>query len=305
MAIRSVGGVVVALAFAPSVAWAAQFGVCEFDFHALQFAGTPVEQSECLLRPVKIGADLGEPLTQLPAPLDALIGTPTHIAKAALRQYLVAHGIAEKDIGGSLDEPVSTVQTHAPHPPLASYFVIHDTSNPNCSDSASHCAELGKLPANMDAADWPFNDQKLIQRYPSGNPVAHVFIARTGISKTGFDFSHAWKAVKLESESTGANGLFLHVENVQPRIGKPAIPAPGKRPNDLIAPMPGLTAGQYDRLAVVYVAASLRRGQWLIPGFHAVIDSGISDGHDDPQNFDLNAWASALAKVIADVGGSP
>lgn len=50
------------------------------------------------------------------------------------------------------------------------------------------------------------------------------------------------------------------------------------------------------RLALVYVAASLRRGQWLIPAFHAVIDSGFKDGHDDPQCFDLEKWALFVGK---------
>jgi hypothetical protein len=48
-----------------------------------------------------------------------------------------------------------------------------------------------------------------------------------------------------------------------------------------------------------------RRGGWegtfMIPAFHCVLDQGISDGHDDPQNFDLFQWAGSVEKIVADV----
>jgi hypothetical protein len=43
------------------------------------------------------------------------------------------------------------------------------------------------------------------------------------------------------------------------------------------------------------------RFSWLIPAFHCVLDLGISDGHDDPQNFELSQWAAALDQVLSDV----
>jgi hypothetical protein len=42
----------------------------------------------------------------------------------------------------------------------------------------------------------------------------------------------------------------------------------------------------------------VRGGNWLLPGFHAVIDAGISDGHDDPQNFDLAKFDTTLGALI-------
>ena len=66
--------------------------------------------------------------------------------------------------------------------------------------------------------------------------------------------------------------------------------------------MPGFTAAQYDRLALLYILASVRGGRWLIPGFHAVIDSGIPDAHDDPQNFDMAAWEAALVRRTRELG---
>lgn len=278
---------------------AAERNVCKFDNTALKFAGDTNTQAKCLLRPVKKGGVLGPALQELPPALAALLDKPVTVSKASLRSYLQSKTIAEADIGGSLDQPVSRAGNG--RGPFATYFVIHDTSTPNCSDKDSRCAKLGELPANLNDASWPYNTTSLILRYrPSGNPVAHVFVARTGASKTGFDFRERWNAVKLEGlvPDGKATGLFLHVENVQPRIGDPAIPAAGKNPNDLVAPSPGFSDPQYERLALVYVAASVRRGSWLIPAFHAVIDSGLRNAHDDPQNFDLKRWSDTLSSLI-------
>ena len=71
--------------------------------------------------------------------------------------------------------------------------------------------------------------------------------------------------------------------------------------NDRIAPEPGLTDAQLDRLALVYVAASVRRGAWLIPAFHAAVEAGIPEAHDDPQNFDLARWAERLGRLIGEL----
>jgi hypothetical protein len=281
---------------------AAPITACKFDTVALKFEGDAIQQAKCLLRPVRQGALLGPVLTTLPAPLDSLIGQSVAVTKPALRAFLTSKTIAEADIGGSLDEPVSRGRNGAAGGPLAAYFVIHDTSSPNCSKPG--CAELGKFPTNMDDASWKFNTTALITKHASGNPVAHMFVARTGQSKTGHNFKTPFPAVKLEGRvpNRAAVGLFLHVENVQPRSGKPAIPAKGRRANDLIAPDPGFSDPQYERLALLYIAASVRRGQWLIPAFHAAIDSGLNDAHDDPQKFDLQKWGDTLAAMLRAIG---
>lgn len=92
-----------------------------------------------------------------------------------------------------------------------------------------------------------------------------------------------------------AKGLFLHVELLQPRRRDPAL---GPK-NDAIAPMPGFTLQQYDKLALLYAMVSARAGSWLIPAYHAALDEGIADGHDDPQNFDLAAFVGALTTLRA------
>src|SRR4051812_24013944 len=47
---------------------------CPFDKTKMEFAGTPIEQARCLLRPVLRGGNLGQPLAALPQPLEKLIG---------------------------------------------------------------------------------------------------------------------------------------------------------------------------------------------------------------------------------------
>jgi hypothetical protein len=54
-----------------------------------------------------------------------------------------------------------------------------------------------------------------------------------------------------------------------------------------------LRRAQYDRLALLYTIASVRRGEWLIPAFHAAIDAEIRNGHDDPMNFDIGSFADS------------
>jgi hypothetical protein len=120
--------------------------------------------------------------------------------------------------------------------------------------------------------------------------------------------------------------MFLHIENIQPRLVERDVKQDehGEHNlqywklkwnetknenewvcrNDYIAPSPGFTAAQMDRLALIYVVASVRRGSWMIPAFHAAVDAGISDAHDDPQNFDLADWAGRICQQVKAIGGS-
>ena len=81
------------------------------------------------------------------------------------------------------------------------------------------------------------------------------------------------------------------------RYGRNLRNAPLRRFADLLE-VPGFTEAQYESLALAYIAASMRAGDWLIPGFHAAIDEGLSDGHDDPQNFELSRFDAALAGLL-------
>jgi hypothetical protein len=237
------------------------------------------------MRHVRQGGVLDAP-SDLPSVLSARIGRPTEIAPITLRAYLRAQGIDEADIGGPVTDAMSRTQDGLP----AAYFVIHDTSTPNLLDAP--------FPADMDMPSWAPND---VSVWSNGEAsVAHVFIARTGVSITAIDFSRGWRATKLESRVVGvaSRGRFIHTENVQPRRSAEG----GLASNDTLAPEPGFTDAQLQRLALVYIAASVRTGAWLVPAQHAVLDSGIVDGHDDPQNFDLARWAMFVDQEANAIG---
>ncbi len=157
------------------------------------------------------------------------------------------------------------------------------------------------FPADFDTdAKWEGNDLSVWQK----QPVAHVFVNRLGESVTINDFSQTvvkgW-GTKLARNvlKAAAKGLQLHIELIQPRRRDSNNPNPE---NDLIAPLPGFTEKQYEKLALLYIASSVRRGSWLIPAYHSAIDAGIKDAHDDPQNFELQKFADALEKLLFEIG---
>lgn len=256
----------------------AVFGTpCSFDRTKMEFSGTPVEQAKCLLRPVLRGGAVGQPLAKLPEPLESLIGKPAQVKADQLKKYLAAHKIAEDDIGGPLSQKVT-----------AKYFVIHDTSTPNYHEKP--------IPANINTPEWPLNNFERWKKMP----VAHMFVNRMGQSMTWHPFSMSWRATKYESKTLTkeeSHGMFVHTELSQPRQADPK----GHPGNDAIAADPGFTPGQYDRLALLYLAVSLEHGTWLVPAYHCCLDSGMVDGHDDPQNFKLDEWAKRLNGLLKEL----
>ena len=131
-------------------------------------------------------------------------------------------------------------------------------------------------------------------------PVAHIFVNRLGASITTTPFNESVRkgwGTKFARDvlKIDAKGLQIHIELIQPRrrdINNSNLE------NDLIAPFPGFTDAQYERLAVLYIAASVRRGTWLIPAYHSAMDAGIKDAHDDPQNFELKKFADKLKSIL-------
>lgn len=264
----------------------AQNKSCGFDSDTFQFAGNPVQQARCLLRPNKIGGVLDNQLKNLPSPLEKLIGKKVKIKKEKFRRFLQENNIDQNSIGGSFEAPLSTAKLLNGEVVQALYFVIHDTSSPYLKDE--------DFPENFNTdARWKGNDLSVWVKFP----VAHVFINRLGDSITVNDFGKTvekgW-GTKFARDflKINAKGFQLHVELVQPRKRDPKSSNPE---NDLIAPVPGFTEKQYEKLALLYIAASLRRGTWMIPAYHSAIDAGIKDAHDDPQNFDLSQFASKLS----------
>lgn len=238
---------------------------CRFDAVAMSFAGTPLQQARCLLRHVEKGGAAG-PEQELPSTLARLIGLP-----ARIDQLKLLHALRRERIPLPSGTPVSETLDHH----RAIYFVIHDTSSPFIGAK--------DFPDRLDR-DPRFND---VSYFLGKDAVAHLFNDRLGRVSVGHDLEVGWRATKLERVLGQAiHGRFLHVENVQPRKSDPS----GPPKNDLIAPAEGFTAAQYRTLSLLYVLASARAGAWLIPAFHANIDRGIAGAHDDPQNFDLNAF---------------
>jgi hypothetical protein len=258
---------------------------CRFDQARMSFVGSPREQARCLLRHVQPRGEIGPALPALPPTLERLVGERAQVSADRLSAYLAANRLSV----GALDRRISSTVAGI----AARYFVIHDTSSPYYG--------VRPLPADVDGDAVVNNlaDYHLNGRDPAKYPRAHAFVNRRGEIFVGHDFSVPWRATQFEMR-TGeqTRGLFVHIENVQPRRRDPAI----RRRNDAIAPDPGLSDAQYQTLAALYVVASARAGRWLIPGFHAVVDIGFGS-HDDPQHFDLTRFDNALASVLSSVGG--
>ena len=181
----------------------------------------------------------------------------------------------------------SGARDNDPTAPQSRYLVIHDTSSPFIGgrpfpDDIDENRSINSLARYRCRDDWAF---------------AHVFINRMGELLLSRELSQPWRATKFERATrfgSDLKGLFLHVELVQPRRSQPGR---GSR-NDALAPTPGFSEIQYDRLALLYTIASVRAGAWLIPAFHAPIDAQIRGGHDDPQNFELAAFADSLERLL-------
>jgi len=262
-------------------------GACAFDPETLSYAGTPLQQAICLMRGMDASRNLAPPSPSLPAALSSRIGQTTGLlSRATLNNYLAEQGL-EGDFGDYLWLPVSRAHDNDLDAPMARYFVIHDTSGPNYGHRS--------FPDDIDESP-KLNDLRNFD-CPDGWGKAHVFISRTGELLVGHDYSIPWRETKFEQavEFGGAlQGLFLHNELIQPRR---SAPGHGRR-NDARSPDPAFTTAQYDRLALVYVIASVRAERWLVPAFHAAIDAQIPNGHDDPLNFDPESFAESIEAVV-------
>ena len=153
----------------------------------------------------------------------------------------------------------------------------------------------------MNDATWTSNK---LSNWLNGPTPTHIFVNRVGESGTKANFSTMVRATKYESGRDIANaaqrelakqkrtGLFVHFELIQPRRKS--------NPNTFfdLAPTPGFTPKQLERLALLYVVASFRSKRWLLPAFHASVDATIADAHDDPQNFDLTSWLSSVKALL-------
>lgn len=274
---------------------------CRFNLQTLSFNGTSLEQTKCLLRKVKMGAAAFENQS-LPNFLEQNVDRDIQIKKVDLRKYLAANNIPENEIGGSLDDPLSRANDNNSSMPFAQYFVIHDTSTPNLKTART-------FPTDINDSAWTYNS---LSKYANSEN-AHLYITRDGksVAPQSRTFKTPYRATKLENPHVKTKGLFLHIENIQPRRCRDNLintnrcmtrNSKGKEVwNDSVAPQIGFSDKQLQRLALVYIAASIRKGKWLIPAFHANLDDGIGGGHDDPQNFDLQKWSDELSNLVGKI----
>lgn len=247
---------------------------------------TPAEQARFLLRKIYLTGKVGSDLPTLDLELEKRVGQKCLISRDQLRSYLERNHITDWEVGGNIDLPVSAVTDANGNQTFAKYMVIHDTSYPRYETS---------FPKNIDDETWEWNR---LNRWVAN--VTHCFVNRVGDSKTMNPFQEGVTATKLERFVLGegaTKGLYLHIELIQPRKYMKGY----GRHNDVDSPTPGFTTPQYKRLAELYTIASVRKGEYLIPGFHACVDSGIKYAHDDPQNFDLPKFFVALNEVWRDM----
>jgi len=264
-------------------------GACAFDPDTLSFAGTPAEQAMCLMRGMDVTRNLGPTLPSLPPALASRVGQSSGLpSREALSAYLSKQGL-EWSFAAYLWQPLSRARDNDPDAPMARYFVIHDTSGPvygrrSFPDDIDNNPKINNLQSFVCSDEWG---------------KAHVVINRSGDMLLDHELSTPWRETKFEqaAEFGGAlKGLFLHTEMIQPRRA-------GPHGRDARSPDPAFSPAQYDRLALLYVTASVRAGRWLIPAFHAALDSQIRNGHDDPLNFSVESFAASLQTVMDKVEG--
>lgn len=265
-------------------------GFCKFDHDTQSFSGTAAEQARCLLNPVEPVGRLGPSMEALPEALERRVGNGADLPSRGTLAALLRDRGATQDLIDALAQPVSHAHDNDPLARSATYIVFHDTSTPN-----------------YRTQPWPMSiddDPKInnLARYECSNDIerAHVFINRGGKIFLAHDFTVPWRATKFETAKNfgpALKGLFLHVELIQPRR---ALKGYG-RSNDFLAPKPGFSQAQYDSLALIYTVASRRAGFWMIPAFHSVLDEGIRNKHDDPQNFELALFAQSLDALVGEL----
>ncbi len=265
-------------------------GFCKFDHGTQTFAGNAAEQARCLLNPVQPVGRLGPSLDALPDALAHRVGNAADLPSRDTLAALLRDRGATQDLVDTLAQPVSHAHDNDPLARSATYIVFHDTSTPNYRSQP--------WPVSID------DDPKInnLARYECSNDIerAHVFINRSGKIFLAHDFTVPWRATKFEAAQNfgpALKGLFLHVELIQPRR---ALKGYG-RSNDFLAPSPGFSPAQYESLALIYTVASRRAGFWMIPAFHSVLDEGIRNKHDDPQNFELAQFAHSLDALVGEL----
>lgn len=250
-----------------------------FSKDIMEYKGNKKEQAGLLLRRVERWGKVKEKKATIDSAFLNLLDMKINFDSNNLRNYLTSLKLTENEVGGNLGKSISAISVNGKLI-KARYFVIHDASTPVFKNT---------FPDNINDTTWLYNKAKSWSK-----KITHAYLTRTGELKTVTDFSNGLRATKFELRILGkkSKGLFIHVELIQPRVYPPGtvVSAP-------IAPEPGFTLIQYQRLALLYICASLRKGEWLVPAYHVNIDEGLNDGHDDPQNFDLLSFTTEVLNL--------
>ena len=225
-------------------------------------------------------------MESLPAPLANRVGQESGLPSREILSGYLSKQDLEWDFAAYLWQPLARARDNDPAAPTARYFVIHDTSGPSFG-RRDFPADIDVSPKINNLANFQCQD---------GWGKAHVVISRTGGVLLDHEFAVPWRETKFERAVNFAGalkGLFIHIEMIQPRRS-----AGRSRHNDAQTPNPSFTSAQYDRLALIYIAASVRAGHWLVPAFHAALDANIRDGHDDPLNFNVESFAGSIDRMM-------
>ncbi len=264
-------------------------GPCGFDLQAMSFRGEPAEQARCLMRGMDSSRNLAPAMESLPAPLATRVGQESGLPSREILSGYLSKQDLEWDFAAYLWQPLARARDNDPAAPMARYFVIYDTSGPSFG-RRDFPADIDVSPKINNLANFQCQD---------GWGKAHVVISRTGGVLLDHEFAIPWRETKFERAVNFAGalkGLFIHIEMIQPRRS-----AGRSRHNDAQTPNPSFTSAQYDRLALIYIAASVRAGHWLVPAFHAALDANIRDGHDDPLNFNVESFAASIDRMMVAV----
>lgn len=264
---------------------AAIYGPCRFNSETLRFGGTVAETTACLLRKVRERGS-GADAQPVPEWLLERVTRPFPFSAGQVQRYIDAENIVASD----LTDRIAVGDT-----PDRRYFVIHDTSAPEIESAGT------AFPANINEASYSGNR---LNGWTGAARRVNLIISRDGRSRRLREWgaSRPLPATKIEqtNRAPAARRVFVHVENIQPRIKPPGSWA-------WRAPVPGFAPAQEERLALAYVIASMRAGRWLIPAYHFNIDQGLPDVHDDPQHADLASWVAKVQEIEAGIAaiGSP
>ena len=249
-----------------------QTASAKFNWQELKYEGTKKEQLELLLqKPMFRGwVKHGKPI--IDSVFSEMITKPILVTPQMLQNYLLKNNIAYSYIGEEIEKPLASIKNpHTGKPESVKYFIIHDVSfeEPKQFD----------FPADIDSLSHEANQFEYRDKVQKRKKVflANIFINRLGSSKTYVTFEKPCLTTKFERADANKNfslkGLFIGVELVQQRIRSRKVAEYFDK-----APEPGFTDQQYERLALIYIIASIRKGDWLIPAYHIVIDGGYKRG---------------------------